>query len=364
MLRKIIGMVGMMLIAHTIFAESITLLGTTQQSISRTRSFQAGKRLATAAHYPNPIQQVTLLKVKLSDTAKRAIRARLHSAQSANAMTINASFGHYPRQVQLGMNGVPVLDQGLHGACVLFATTAAVDAVIGQGDYISQLCQLELGTYLQNNSYALSGWDGSLGKFVKGQLEMFGIVPKSTQLANGCAGVTEYPTSGQAVSEELSVFDYHQMSESLEEHGVTIEPLMLPEQVNASFQDQERLLFKIKRILNQGDRVTMGVFIVGLNRGNVGALGTHHVSNDTWVMTSQSTEDFNDDDQFGLHELIVTGYDDDAIATDASGRISRGLVTLRNSWSDQVGDQGDFYMSYNYFKTFLMEAQHIRQSRG
>jgi len=36
---------------------------------------------------------------------------------------------------------------------------------------------------------------------------------------------------------------------------------------------------------------------------------------------------------------------------------------LRNSWSDQVGDQGDFYMSYTYFKAFLMEAQHIRQNR-
>lgn len=362
MLRKIIGMVGMMLVAHTIFAESITLLGTTQQSISRTRTVQAGRRLTTAAQ--NPIQQVTLLKVRLSDAAKRAVRARLQSAQSGNATTVNASFGHYPRQVQLGMNGVPVLDQGAHGTCVLFATTAALDAVIGQGDYISQLCQLELGNYLQNNSYMLSGWDGSFGKLVSGQLDMFGIVPKSTQLESGCAGVTEYPIHGQAVSDELSVFDYHQMSESLADHEVSIEPLMLPEHVNASFQDQDRLLFRVKRILNQGDRVTIGVFIIGLNRGNMGAFGTHHVSNDTWVMTSQTAEDFNDEDQFGLHELIVTGYDDDAIATDATGRISRGLVTLRNSWSDQVGDQGDFYMSYNYFKAFLMEAQHIRQNRG
>jgi hypothetical protein len=354
-------MVGMLLVIDASFAESITLMGTTQQFISRTPVFHAGRRLPTAA--ANAKQQVTLLKVTLSNTAKAAVRARLSSAQSNKLTTVNPNFGYYPRQVQLGMNGVPVLDQGLHGSCVLFATTAAVDAVIGQGDYISQLCQLELGTYLQNNSYAMSGWDGSLGKYVAGQLEMFGVVPKSIQLKNGCAGVTDYPLGGQSVFEELSVFDYHQMSESLADHGVTIEPLMLPEQVNASFQDQERLLFKIKRILNQGDRVTIGVFIIGLNRGNVGALGTHHVSNDTWVMTAQNSDDFNDEETFGLHELIITGYDDDAIATDASGRVSRGLLTLRNSWSDQVGDQGDFYMSYTYFKAFLMEAQHIRQNR-
>ncbi len=39
----------------------------------------------------------------------------------------------YPEKVELGMNGVPVLNQGMHGTCVTFAVTAAVDAALGKG---------------------------------------------------------------------------------------------------------------------------------------------------------------------------------------------------------------------------------------
>ena len=65
--------------------------------------------------------------------------------------------------IDLGMNNVPVLDQGSHGTCVTFATTAAVDAVLGKGDYVSQLCNLELGATLEQFGYYPSGWDGSFG---------------------------------------------------------------------------------------------------------------------------------------------------------------------------------------------------------
>ena len=71
------------------------------------------------------------------------------------------SWGNLPKRILLGMNNVPVLDQGSHGTCVTFAITAAIDAALSKGDYISQLCQLELGTYLEPMGYSVSGWDGS-----------------------------------------------------------------------------------------------------------------------------------------------------------------------------------------------------------
>lgn len=46
--------------------------------------------------------------------------------------------------VDLAMNDVPVLDQGSYGTCVTFASTGALDALVGQGDYIDQQCSLEL----------------------------------------------------------------------------------------------------------------------------------------------------------------------------------------------------------------------------
>ncbi|MGF2339111.1 C1 family peptidase, partial [Acinetobacter baumannii] len=63
---------------------------------------------------------------------------------------------------------------------------------------------------------------------------------------------------------------------------------------------------------------------------------------------------------FGGHEMIITGYDDNAIAVDDNGREHKGLFTLRNSWGEQFGDKGNFYMSYDYFKVLTIEAQRIR----
>ena len=244
----------------------------------------------------------------------------------------------------------------------MFTVTAAIDAVIGHGDYISQLCQLELGNYLHNNSYANSGWNGAWGQSVYDQIEMFGVIPKVVEATGACGGLTEYPLLGEDAAQELSVFDFHQLSESIQDKDIIISPLILSEQINSDFQDQDRLVLKIKRILNQGDRVKLGVLLLYYNRGNVGAMGSYRVTNDTWILTPQIMEEFNDEDQFAGHAFVITGYDDDAIATDALGRSSRGLFTLRNSWGNRVGDQGDFYMSYAYFKAFLLEAHHIRQS--
>ena len=58
--------------------------------------------------------------------------------------------------------------------------------------------------------------------------------------------------------------------------------------------------------------------------------------------------------------MVITGYDDDAIAKDSAGQEHQGLLTLRNSWGANAGNHGDFYMSYDYFKLLVVEAQRIR----
>ena len=58
--------------------------------------------------------------------------------------------------------------------------------------------------------------------------------------------------------------------------------------------------------------------------------------------------------------MIITGFNDYATATDKDGRVHRGLLTLRNSWGNKVGNEGDFYMSYDYFKLLTIEVQRIR----
>lgn len=58
------------------------------------------------------------------------------------------------------------------------------------------------------------------------------------------------------------------------------------------------------------------------------------------------------------HVMIVTGYDDKAYAVDRQGHIHRGLFTLRNSWGP-IADEGNFYMTYDYFDGMVMEAIQI-----
>ncbi len=104
-------------------------------------------------------KHISLLRIELSDKARQKIGYR--------AERILNNFGNIPlstgKTIQLGMNDVPVLDQGRFGSCVTFANTAAVDAALNKGDYISQLCLLQLGRYLEKNAYIPSGWNGSLG---------------------------------------------------------------------------------------------------------------------------------------------------------------------------------------------------------
>ena len=49
---------------------------------------------------------------------------------------------------------------------------------------------------------------------------------------------------------------------------------------------------------------------------------------------------------------------------DENGREYQGLIKVRNSWGDRIGDQGNFYMTYDYFRALVIELQRIRQIRS
>jgi C1A family cysteine protease len=45
------------------------------------------------------------------------------------------------------------------------------------------------------------------------------------------------------------------------------------------------------------------------------------------------------------HEMIIIGYNDNA-----------KVLKLRNSWGPDRGDNGDFYMSYDYYQLMVNDA--------
>lgn len=343
------------------FAQApVTIIGITPQSIPTTVKKSPNRSLQLQAHRPRN-KRVVLLKFSLTGQTKKNLAQQIEGlmSQSQNAPTVEYSLRH----IQLGMNHVPVLDQGEHGTCMLFASTAALDAVLDKGDYVSQLCQLDLSQYLQHNAYSKSGWEGGWGEDFLTQIRTFGIIPKSVQLMGGCLGRTQYPLD-EDIKDELSVFDFHQMSESIQDYNIAFVPLVLPEQINQNFVDRERIFSQIKKTLRQGNRVIGSVLLMGFEPGIMLPSASYHVMNDTWVLWPYMANALlSEEPDIEGHAFVITGYDDEAVAVDANGQFHRGLLTLRNSWGATVGDHGDFYMSYSYFKAMLLEAHQIKQTR-
>ena len=302
---------------------------------------------------------INLLKIDLSNKAQNIITKRVNKSMDSHAKMMQ-SLAFYPSQVELGMKNVPVLDQGGHGSCVVFAVTGAIDAIIAQGDYVSQICALTLGRHLQNNGYMQSGWNGAWGRTVLSQMELFGYISKKSQRQYGCGGLTEYPIDGLDPETEESLADFHTKSENLMEKNISWSSIVDVYQVSSDKIDDDKLFYEIKKTLHNGDRVFLGVLLLDYNKGLVGALGSYKAKFDTWVLNKEIMDDFNNNKEYAGHAMIITGYNDDAIAKDTTGKTYKGLFTLRNSWGSGVGDKGTFYMSYDYFKALVLEAQRVR----
>lgn len=339
-----------------VHADDVRISGQMKYKLS---SGRFDSRLALAARETD--HWVNLIKVQLSAHAKKVILSRLNQATSSAQKILSTQ--NYPEKIELGMNGVPVLRQGMHGTCGVFANTAAVDAALNKGDYISQLCLLQLDNYLEKHAYTKSAWDGSISGSILKKLEFYGFVSKEKQAEHGCGGLTEYPLDGASPEGEMSLDEYHHLSESLNQYHIRWTALLDLYQFFKSETQPERIMDDVKRALSAGDRVTVSVLLMGLkDDGAAGAYGHHHAQNDTWVVVPEllKKELFSRQLDFGGHAMVVTGYNDWAVAIDEQGEVHRGLFTLRNSWGENQGNHGDFYMSYEYFKLLVMGANRIR----
>lgn len=305
-------------------------------------------------------KEVVLMNIKLTPKERSTL---LNYKPKATNLSAN---GNKNSQVNLGMNNVPVLDQGMHGSCVTFAVTGAINALLEKGDYISQLCLLELGNYLETNGYLSSGWDGSFAPWVNDAILRFGIVDKKLnaedQTEQVCATVNKYPAFQRKFKGyPMPITDYKPLSEDLTQKYYPIYRMNFIDRFEKNFNDKdeaEKVLQDVKTALNNGHRLTVGTMLIRVpSCDGIGACAKFHVQNDTWALTKEIEIPY----EVAGHELIIIGFDDNAEATDTSGKKHRGLLTLRNSWGPDVGDNGNLYMTYDYFKKFAGEvAEYVK----
>lgn len=341
-------------------AQALEVGGVVTSSAVVTKYSQGLTAAATPIKKP-----VYLMQIKLNEEQQKML-ANYNPTTDTLRMKVGTDES-MPAKVDLGMNGVPVLDQGRHGTCVTFANTAAIDAVLGKGDHVSQLCSLELATYFADNGYLDHGWDGTWGPYVLNQFIQFGYVSKDDQRAKSCGTLNEYPADEEDnIGKPMSVEQYKAMSVNLNRE-ITWQRIM---NVDQRFDTQtidpfdgEKVLKLVKKALLSEikqkipSRVTFGT-ILPVDYCSAGACAKFHATHDTWALTDSIAKDPHP--RTGGHEMVIVGYDDQAVAVDEAGKKHKGLLTLRNSWGSDVGDKGNYYMSYDFFKKFVLEAQQVK----
>lgn len=337
-----------------------TVTGSITKSIpTHARMNIQGVNASTRPSYV-PVKKIKLMKIKLSSGMKTTILRQMQTASGlALAQPRPARHDNMPSKKELGMGNVPVLDQGWHGSCVTFANVAALDAALGKGNLISPLCSLALGKTLGQYGFYPSGWDGSRGPFILDQFMRFGYVEMASQQERTCGGMSQYPTNDENTGEPMELRDYYEMSRSIR---VNWEPIAATIQADDETPIDFKLVVKqIKKALLDEHRVTFAILIdVNVPSTYPGATGTTLTKNDTWVLSDTIKQDaLTDLDSFGGHEMIITGYNDDAVVIDENGKKHYGAFTLRNSWGADTGNAGTFFMSYDYAQFLLMEAQKI-----
>ena len=124
----------------------------------------------------------------------------------------------------------------------------------------------------------------------------------------------------------------------------------------------EEALLKIKEALADPElgpttRITFGGFIFP-DQCSAGACASYHEKYDTWAFTKEIISG-GEHVAIGGHAMVITGYDDNAVAIDNEGKKHQGLLILRNSWGEEAGDRGTYYMSYDYFKKLVIEAYKV-----
>lgn len=273
-----------------------------------------------------------------------------------------------PASIEDGMNNIPVLDQGKWGTCATFAATAALDALYGlQGNKsISQLCNLELGRTIQNPDET-GGWEGSFGYLILQQIEKYGYVPKLFEKSKVCGGLAEYPVDNPFNNGDPMPVDLFLEDSVKSFSAADWKPILffkgdfdpISPDVGAKALDD------VKHYLLKGDRVLFGT-VLDPNVGDAGAIGKYDaVDADTWVLTDAIKRSIEQGEIAG-HEMVIIGYDDNACAEydevkDDTHMVKKqcGILHLRNSWSELAGDKGDYYMTYDYFKTMALEVYAI-----
>lgn len=297
-------------------------------------------------------------------------------------LAMQVGFAQLPAQVQLGMNGVPVVDQGWEwGTCMTSAITAGLNAYHGWrgDDRISATCFIELTRSLPTVT-AETWWDDGDPMQALLLMSRYGVWTLRDQAhiqinaKPACGGLLRYPfTVGSSDFATAPAYkDVKQLAQLEDDQrhrdggmgaGMSIAQYRQYAHRSIDADDWHVLdsgmqhnpaqqIQLIKSAIASGDRVIVGLFydpfLIDHGRG-LGALGQYKQPNDSWVLTKAISDDIDAERNLSGHAVLLTGYDDKACIDKQCG-----LFTVRNSVGVDMGDHGDYYLSYDYVSADLL----------
>lgn len=273
-------------------------------------------------HIGNSDRHVRLMKIDPARVNTKKMEL-FFKASEKNYSSGIASFKNSATSSDLGMNGVPVLDQGQYGTCVTFSSTAALDAKLGKGDFISQECSLGLDLGAGNNY-----WEGAdYPSQIIDPLKANGVVSRS-----GCN--SQYADDSFTISAE----NYKLLADKAQSEQVA--------KVSYAYSAQANLA-ALKVALKAGHRVLIAFLVDGSDQEAVQGfdikVGGAAFTGGLWACQQRSSVNHCKSSNAG-HEVLAIGYDD-----------AQQLVKIRNSWSAEVGESGDYYMSYTFFNAMAVD---------
>ncbi len=278
------------------------------------------ENMAVTNHYAPTSKNVRLIEI----TSDRIDDNKFSARRVAEKDYRNGikSFASSTNSVDVGMGNVPVLDQGQYGTCVTFASTAALDARLGRGDFISQQCSLALDKRMGSD-----WWDGAYyPSQIIDPIQSYGVVEKFR-----CP--SSYPDRDQSLDPQT----YQNLADTEASAEV--------KKVKYVYSKSD--LNGMKAALKAGHRV---VFAFLINASGQEAVQGFNIKVDgstyqggLWACKQGSSPNYCVKSNAG-HEVVAIGYDD-----------KQQLLKIRNSWSAQVGDNGDYYMSYAFFNTMSVD---------
>ena len=279
---------------------------------------------------------ISLMNLEPSEQLKQKRAKQLEAASKEKDYIKNGitPFSSSKGAVDLGMNNVPVLDQGAYGTCVTFSSTAALDALLGKGDYIDQQCSLELDEIdSKDDTYPEGGLNGDYwnGAYIASQV-INPILQQGSIKKGDCFGDT-YP------NQYASLTSLDQYTDKSDKDSF--------KSVKEVF-NQNLTLDAVKNALNQGHRVVFGSTIGSLVQGFSVKVGKTKSSGGLWACKQSTTTTDYCTTQAGGHEIVIIGYDD-----------AQELLKIRNSWGPETGDNGDYYMTYSYFDRMNIDGTEV-----